>query len=85
MAFVSGGFLPVDVRGTKLEENIHVADWCKLRTPFIVRFARVLLMRKVFLSQMRRYATWLEWARRIRTRSASAPTAASSPSRESIH
>merc|ERR1712110_989940 len=26
-SFVSGGFLPIKVRGTKLEENLHVADW----------------------------------------------------------
>lgn len=26
-AFASGGFLPVEVRGTKLEANIHITDW----------------------------------------------------------
>ena len=25
-AFVSGGFLPINQRGSKLEENIHVCD-----------------------------------------------------------
>merc|ERR1712190_565820 len=27
MGFVSGGFLPKHVRGTVLDENIHVTDW----------------------------------------------------------
>ena len=26
-AFVSGGFLPATVRGTKLDEMIHITDW----------------------------------------------------------
>jgi arylsulfatase I/J len=26
-AFVSGGFLPAKVRGTKLEGMMHIADW----------------------------------------------------------
>ena len=29
-AFLSGGFLPVNVRGTQCHEKVHVADWCKL-------------------------------------------------------
>ena len=29
-SFVSGGFLPVNVRGTQCHEKVHVADWCKL-------------------------------------------------------
>ena len=28
-AFVSGGFLPPAVRGTKLTEKIHIVDWCQ--------------------------------------------------------
>ena len=31
-SFVSGGFLPVNVRGTQCHEKVHVADWCKLLT-----------------------------------------------------
>ena len=30
-AFVSGGFLPAAVRGTKLNEMIHIVDWYILR------------------------------------------------------
>jgi hypothetical protein len=32
-ALVSGGFLPDHVRGTKLQEPIHEADWCACCSP----------------------------------------------------
>jgi arylsulfatase A-like enzyme len=32
-ALVSGGFLPDHVRGTKLQEPMHEADWCACCSP----------------------------------------------------